>query len=116
MTQILNQTTGAILAPNARVARSVLARTRGLMFRRSLDDGEALIIDPCGSIHMMWMLMPIDAVFYDREGVVTKVARNVKPWIGFSTGGKGARSVIEMRVGDSEGVEPGHQLVFEGDD
>ena len=114
MVRIVNQTTGAILAANARVAHSVFSRTRGLMFRRSLDDGEALVIEPCSSIHMMWMLMPIDAVFYNREGVVTKVARGVRPWIGFATGGKGARSVIEMRVGDAAGVEPGHQLVFEG--
>jgi uncharacterized membrane protein (UPF0127 family) len=85
------------------------------MFRRSIGEGEALVIDPCSSIHMMWMLMPIDAVFYNRDGVVTRVARGVKPWIGFAAGGKGARSVIEMRVGDAEGVEPGHRLVFEGD-
>jgi hypothetical protein len=113
VTRIVNKTTGATLAEHAEVAHSVFARTRGLMFRRRLDDGEALIIDPCGSIHMMWMFMAIDAVFYSRDGVVTKVARGVKPWIGFSTGGKGARSVIEMRKGDANGVEPGHQLAFE---
>ena len=113
MVRIINETTGAVLADDARVARSVVARTRGLMFRRSLADGEALVIDPCSSIHMMWMFMPIDAVFYDREGVVTKVARNVKPWIGLSGGGKGARAVIEMRVGDAAGVESGHKLAFQ---
>jgi uncharacterized membrane protein (UPF0127 family) len=83
------------------------------MFRRRLDHGEALVIDPCSSIHMMWMFMPLDAVFYNRQGVVTKVARGVRPWIGFATGGKGARSVIEMRAGDAAGVEPGHQLALE---
>lgn len=113
MTRIVNQSTGATLAPNAKVARSVFARTRGLMFRMNLEDGEALVIDPCGSIHMMWMFMPIDAVFYDRQGVVTRVARGLKPWIGFSMGGKGARSVIEMRAGGAAAVEPGHQLAFE---
>lgn len=86
------------------------------MFRGGLEDGEALIIDPCSSIHMMWMRFPIDAVFYNREGVVTKVARQVRPWIGFATGGKGGKSVIEMRVGDADGVEAGHQLRFEADD
>lgn len=113
MAVILNETTGAVLAQNASIARSVVARTRGLMFRRGLAEGEALVIEPCSSIHMMWMLFPIDAVFYNREGVVTKVARNVKPWIGFSMGGRGARAVIEMRVGDANGVEPGHRLSFE---
>ncbi len=111
--RITDETTGTVLAANARVARGVVSRTKGLMFRRSLADGEALVIDPCSSIHMMWMFMPIDAVFYSREGVVTKVARNVKPWIGLSMGGEGARSVIEMRVGDADGVETGHKLRFE---
>ena len=115
MVRIIDETTGAVLADDARVARSVLSRTKGLMFRRSLADGEALVIDPCSSIHMMWMFMPIDAVFYSRDRVVTKVARNVKPWIGLSGGGKGARSVIEMRVGDAASVEAGHQLRFEDD-
>jgi uncharacterized membrane protein (UPF0127 family) len=111
--RIVDETTGTVVAGDASVARCVAARTRGLMFRGRLAEGEALVIDPCSSIHMMWMRFPIDAVFYNRDGVVTKVARNVKPWIGFAMGGKGARSVIEMRVGDSAGIEPGHRLRIE---
>ena len=115
MVRILNESTGAVLAEDARIARNVISRTRGLMFRTSLASGEALVIDPCSSIHMMWMFMPIDAVFYNRESVVTKVARNLKTWVGLARGGKGARSVIEVRAGDAAGVEPGHQLRFHED-
>ena len=36
---------------------------------------------------MMFMLFAIDAVFYDRGGRITKMARNVRPWIGLGRQG-----------------------------
>jgi len=83
------------------------------MFRRALAPGEALLIKPCGSIHMMFMWFPIDAVFYDSDRRVTKVAHRVRPWIGLAFGGKGAKGVIEMAAGSATGVEPGHLLEFD---
>ena len=105
---------GTVLAENVRLADSVVSRFFGLMMRKRLGPGEALDIRPCGSIHMMWMRFPIDAVFYDREFHVTKVARNVRPWIGLAGGGKGARGVIEMAAGTAGNVEPGDLLEFSG--
>ncbi|HMO54761.1 MAG TPA: DUF192 domain-containing protein [Tepidiformaceae bacterium] len=93
-------------------AHGVVSRTRGLMFRRSLANGEGLDIRPCGSIHMMFMFFPIDAVFYDREFRVTKVARNLRPWIGLAFGGKGTRGVVELPVGAAAGVETGDVIEF----
>ena len=101
------------LAGTARHATSAWARFRGLMLRSRLDHGAALVIQPCSSIHMMFMRFSIDAVFYDRDLKVTRVARRVRPWIGIAFGGKGAKGVIELPVGAAENVEPGHQLVFE---
>lgn len=103
---------GRQLAANTRLAHGVVSRFFGLMMRKRLAPGEALDIRPCGSIHMMFMRFAIDAVFYDKEFRVTKVARNVKPWIGMAMGGKGAHGVVEMRVGDAAGVEPGDLLEF----
>ncbi len=101
-----------IVAADVRPAHGVLGRTRGLMFRGQLADGEALDIRPCGSIHMMFMRFPIDAVFYNQEHRVTRVARNLRPWIGLAFGGKGARGVIEMRAGTAASVAPGDLLEF----
>mgnify|MGYP001007965333 CR=1 FL=1 len=101
-----------VVAADVREAHGVVSRTRGLMFRGSLDEGEALDIRPCGSIHMMFMRFPIDAVFYDRENRVTKVAKHVRPWTGIALGGKGARGVIEMRAGAAADVAPGDLLEF----
>lgn len=104
-----------VVAADVRAAHGVVSRTRGLMFRGNLGDGEALDIRPCGSIHMMFMRFPIDAVFYDRDNRVTKVAQHVRPWTGIAMGGRGARGVIEMRAGSAGSVAPGDLLEFEGE-
>jgi hypothetical protein len=104
---------GNVLAADARPAHGLVSRTRGLMLRKTLAEGEALDIRPCGSIHMMFMRFPIDAVFYNREFRVTKVVSRVRPWTGMAFGGKGARGVIEMRAGAADGVREGDLLDFE---
>lgn len=109
---LTNMTTGAVLATNLRRAASYWARFRGLMLRRRLGAGEGLAIEPCSSIHMMFMLFSIDAVFYDRELVVTRVSRKVRPWIGFAAS-RGAAGVCELPAGCAAGTERGHQLALD---
>ncbi|MGH2632729.1 MAG: DUF192 domain-containing protein [Tepidiformaceae bacterium] len=111
---VRNTTTGTVIGDQIRFAGSVASRTRGLMMAAPLKPGQGLVIRPCTSIHMMWMRFSLDAVFYDRDGRVTKVARHVRPWIGISFGGKGAKGVIELPVGAAAGTEVGHQLEFSG--
>ncbi|MCK9519739.1 MAG: DUF192 domain-containing protein [Dehalococcoidia bacterium] len=110
MSQVLDETAGRVLVEDLDQATSWWGRFRGLMLRGELAAGRGLLIEPCSSIHMMFMRFPIDAVFYDRDQRVTKVARRVRPWIGLSGGGRGARGVIELPVGAADGVEAGHQL------
>jgi hypothetical protein len=62
---------------------------------------------------MMFMRFAIDAVFFDRDGRVTKVARGVRPWIGLAFGGRKSHGVLELPVGAAAGVEPGQTLQFE---
>jgi uncharacterized protein len=112
MLAIYDTTASRALAHRAEAAKTPWARFRGLMLRKGLAQGEGLDIRPCPSIHMMFMRFPIDAVFYNREFVVTRVARNVTPWVGIAFGGKGAQGVIELPVGAADGVEPGDQLRF----
>lgn len=110
--RIVDTTANAPVADLAWTADSWWSRFRGLMLARELEAGQALRIEPCGSIHMMFMRFPIDAVFYKEDGTVTKVSRNVRPWMGFAFGGKGAKGVLELPVGAAESVEPGHVLRF----
>lgn len=83
------------------------------MLRRRLEPGQGLVIEPCSSIHMMFMRFPIDAIFFDRDHTVTRVARSVRPWRGFAFGGRGARGVVELPPGAAAGTEPGHVLRFD---
>lgn len=85
------------------------------MLRPPLAPGHGLVIEPCTSIHMLFMRFPIDAVFFDRQGTVTRVRRGVRPWRGLAFGGRGARGVIELPVGAAAGTEPGHVLEFHED-
>ncbi len=55
--------TGSPLASDVRTARSLWARFRGLMGRRSLAPGEGLWLPTDASIHMLFMRFAIDAVF-----------------------------------------------------
>lgn len=80
------------------------------MLAARLAPGAGLDIRPCGSIHMMFMRFALDAVFYDKDDRVTKVARNVRPWIGLAFGGKGAKGVLELPAGSVGDVEAGDVL------
>lgn len=113
MWRITEAASGREIASAAGNANNAWTRFRGLMLRGKLSAGEGLVIEPCSSIHMMFMRFPIDAVFFDRERRVTKVSRAVRPWIGMAGARNKTRGVIELPVGAADGLEAGQQLVFE---
>lgn len=84
------------------------------MFQRELSDDSGLLIDPCSSIHTMWMRFPIDVVHVRRDNTVSRVDHSLPPWrIGsLRTGGK---FVIELPAGvaGASGTEPGDLLEIE---
>ncbi len=82
------------------IADSFLRRFLGLMCRKKLPQGQGLWISPCNSIHMLFMRFSIDAVYLDKNCVVKKIVRNLRPWLGVSIC-FGAQSVIEFAAGES---------------
>ena len=94
-------------------ARGYWPRFRGLMLRAKLEDGHGLLIEPCSSIHMMFMRFSLDVVFYDRDHRVTRVGRHVRPWIGMAWGGRGARGVLELPSNSASSVRPGDLLEWD---
>ena len=100
------------LVAKARVASSIWSRFWGLMGRRPLPPGEALIIDPCNSVHTLFMRFPIDVAFVDKNGRIVKVAEGLKPFR--AAVGKGSRWVIEMPSGAAvrAGLAVGDLLVL----
>ena len=71
--------TRAPLARRATYARTPWARMRGLLGRRELPDGEALVFERCWSIHTVGMRFAIDAVFVDRDWRVVALRCNLGP-------------------------------------
>ena len=88
-----------VLCERCLVARSPLARMRGLLGRRGLDSGEGLLLRPAGSVHTFFMRFPIDVVFLSRDGEVLKVADRVPPWR--TAAAKGAKAVVELPAGEA---------------
>jgi len=70
----------------------------GLLGRRSLPQGEGLLLTPCSSVHTFFMAFPIDLLFLDREGRVVKAIAGLKPFR-LAFGGRGARACLELPAG-----------------
>lgn len=79
------------------LALSWWRRAVGLLATARLDDPCGLWIRPCNSVHTLGMRYPIDVVFLDAQGRVTKLVPALKPWR--AAGCRGARSVLELRAG-----------------
>ncbi len=103
---------GRMLCDRCRVADRPLARMRGLLGRRYLSAGEALLLRPAGAIHTAFMNFSIDALFLGPDGFVLHIAHDLAPWRAASK--RGAASVLELSAGAARagGIEPGDRLRF----
>jgi uncharacterized protein len=81
------------------VAETFATRLRGLLGRRSLANGEGLLIRRESSVHTFFMRFAIDVVFLDTELRVLRVDANVGPWRLKAC--RGARSVLELGAGEA---------------
>ena len=90
------------------------AMNRGLMYRRSLPDGQGMLFD-FGSERpiAMWMkntFIPLDMIFIGADGRVRRIAENTKPLSTrlIPSGGR-IRAVLEINAGTARtlGIAPG---------
>lgn len=93
------------------MARSLGARTVGLLRTSEFRQGEGLWIERAPSIHMFFMRYAIDAIFVDEHRRVVKLVENLKPWR-VVWWARGARDCIELPVGTiaRTGTQVGDQL------
>ena len=112
--QVLNKTRGKVLATHAVEATGFYERFLGLMGRKELPFGEGLHIVPCNSIHTFFMRIPIDALFLDASGKVSKAYPALPPWRVTGVYFK-VRSVLELPAGTvaGSGTVEGDELAFE---
>lgn len=99
-----NARSGAVLARHIERASSPLARLRGLLGRRSLPEGDALILDPCTSIHTFFMRFPVDAAFLSRDLRVVRAIHRLRPWRATRFHPRAAM-VVELPAGTLAGTD-----------
>ncbi|HXG75285.1 MAG TPA: DUF192 domain-containing protein [Gaiellaceae bacterium] len=108
----LRREDGRIVCERVIVADRALRRMRGLLGRRSLREGEGMVLRPGWSIHTAFMRFPIDVVFIDADQVVIKIEHDVRPWRTVSC--RGAREVVELAAGECRrrGLEVGDRVAW----
>ena len=113
MIRLVHVQSGCVLADRLEVSRTVLERMRGLLGRRDLAPGGGMMIERCSSIQTFFMRFPIDVIFLDKDLVVRKVIRNLRPWR--CAMALGASHVVELPAGTIEQlpVAPGDALCIE---
>jgi uncharacterized membrane protein (UPF0127 family) len=86
-----------VLAVEIEPAFDSKSRNRGLLGRARLDEGSALILAPCSSIHTFFMRFAIDVLFVRKDGRVVKMYSALPAWrIAFALG---AFAAIELPAG-----------------
>ena len=110
----VHERTGKVLAERLEMPGTFMGRGIGLMFRRTLEPGRGMWINPCNGIHMMFMRFAIDAVFLDGKERVKKVYRNLPAWWGVVWLEWGAHSVLELPPGSTTDIDlrPGDQVLI----
>ncbi len=80
--------------PKVSRTTNFLERMRGLLFSPPLGVDEAILIEPCRSVHTMGMSYAIDLVFLDVDWKIVKIVSNLKPWRSASC----ARSIMVLEM------------------
>ena len=78
--KLINYTTGDVLADQVRVAEDFLSRLIGLMGRKTMAGGSALVLKPCRCVNTFFVRFNIDLVFLDRRGVVVHLISDMPPF------------------------------------
>ncbi|MGO4715450.1 DUF192 domain-containing protein [Bradyrhizobium sp. 2TAF24] len=99
------------------VMRTDEERARGLMFRKSLPDGQGMLFDfNPEQMVSMWMkntLIPLDMIFIQSDGRILRIAENtqVQSEKIISSGGP-VRGVLEVIAGTAKklGIRPGDKV------
>lgn len=78
--KIINKTKNIILAEEIIIADSLFARMKGLLGRKEIKKGQALILKPCNSIHTFFMHFPIDVIFIGKDNHVVKAISSIRPF------------------------------------
>lgn len=100
---VVDRSRAVVLGDRIVLARTPLARLRGLLGRAGLGAGEGLLLRPCNGVHTWGMRFSIDVVFLDAEGTVIRIEpgmspRRMVPWV------RRAKQALELPAGSATAV------------
>ena len=102
-----------VLASEVETADSLLAQSRGLMFRRSIPDDYALAFRfrraKTRDVHMLFVFVPLDVVWVV-DGRVQRIER-LRPWTGYAR--ERCDLLVELPAGAADELSVGDELVLE---
>ena len=111
------------LAIEVEVARNAMQRSRGLMFRGSLEQQKGMLfVYDYEQIQRVWMrntLIPLDIVFISMQGKVVSFIKGLQPCVKdpceVYTAMKKAKYMLEINAGviDNKGIAVGQMLKIE---
>ena len=78
--RIVNKTKNTILAEEVILADAAFKRIKGLLGKKELKIGKALVLKPCSSVHTFFMRFPIDVLFVDKDNRIIKIIPSLKPF------------------------------------
>ncbi len=98
MLQVDNVTRNQPLVTRGRLAANPWTRLKGLIGVRALPAGDGLLIKPCNGVHCMFMSIPIDVLYVDRDDRIVGLDESMAPWRVGRIYGR-SRYVIELPAG-----------------
>ena len=108
---IYDTDTAQCLARTPVTALSWTMRLRGMIGRRFSGSMDAMIFPRCNAVHMLFMTIPLDVLFLDRENRAVRIIRNLRPWHPGVLARK-AVTAVEFPAGTLKGVKPGDRITF----
>ena len=112
--RVTNATRGTVVAERCRVASGLFQTIFGLHLVPQLKASEGLLLPGATTIDTTFMGYPIDLVFLNRSGRVTRLVPHLVPWR-FALWNPGARDCLELPSGAirTSGTQQGDQLTFQ---
>ena len=113
MMKVNNISRSSELISTGRMANNPWTRLRGLIGVRNLPEGQGIVIEPCHGVHCMFMSIPIDVIYVNKQHQVVALDKAMQPW----AVGKIYRDshyVVEVPIGTFERTQTqvGDQLKF----
>jgi len=76
---LFNKSKNCLIASKTSISDNFFLRLKGLMFKESMSEEEALVFYHTPSIHTFFMRFPIEVVFLNKKMQVIEIYQELKP-------------------------------------